>query len=240
MLYRRAFTLIELLVVIAIIAVLIGLLLPAVQKAREAALRIQCANNLHQIGIALTMYCDDHQGKFPESTHTTMAYRATWMYTLKPYIEGQGDRIERVRICPYDPRGDQRLAETEPTMISSSYVLNEYICVPGLNEGCNLRALNSTSQTITVFTGSDQLPLSVFSDHTHSRNWFKSPWNLVWQRVLNDIQPDRFGGNGALQSANRVVGAANYLFADGHVETIPALDIYQRCNNRDNFALPGI
>jgi len=104
---KRGFTLVELLVVISIIAILIGLLMPAVQRVRESASRIKCANNLRQIGLALHMY-NDTEKRLPPTRLSDL--HATWAVLILQYLE-QGNlyRQWNLPMTYYDQTAIARL-----------------------------------------------------------------------------------------------------------------------------------
>jgi len=125
---RRAFTMIELMIVIAIIAILISLLLPAIQASREVARRSQCANNLMQLGIAFGSYASTHTVLPPGVVEATgpirnlpAGYHHNWVVQILPYI-GQTNIYDRFnfRAGVYDPSNDTACEVTISTLLCPS------------------------------------------------------------------------------------------------------------------------
>ncbi len=135
---RIGFTLVELLVVIAIIGILVGLLLPAVQAAREAARRMQCSNNLKQIGLALHNYHDTHRS-FPQGNYFDFSpggnlnSQWAWSAMILPFIE-QGNMFNQLNV---GPSSFEAAANNPVTLALLKTPLPAFICPSDAEAGVN-------------------------------------------------------------------------------------------------------
>ena len=203
---RQGFTLVELLVVIAIISALIALLLPAVFAARAASQKTACANNLRQVGLAVSQYCDLYRGDFPRTTHDTES-KQSWIYTLGPFMEN----VDKVRLCPLDKRHDERLANKLTSYAMNAFVTNAQL--PGAI--VNRNELPSVTRTILAFELSDneEQEITSYDDHVESHRWFTNAnieSHSVYETISKDLAVERHGGG------------SHFLFADARVTFVPA------------------
>lgn len=206
---RDAFTLLELSVVAAILGVVVALAFPLVGNAGCAARQGKCLSNQRQIGMALGLYANDHEGEFPPTTHSTgsLHKERSWIFQLADYLED----VDAIRVCPADPpKRQQQILK----MGATSYVLNDLVFDDyAFNR---LLKIPYPSRTILLFILSENRAPSMTRDHIHGAEW------TSWAAALNDIEPDRHR-TGA-RAPDRMKGAANYLFADGHAENRSARD----------------
>jgi prepilin-type N-terminal cleavage/methylation domain-containing protein/prepilin-type processing-associated H-X9-DG protein len=194
--HAAAFTLIELLVVIAIIAILAGMLLPSLARAKEAGKRINCVSNLRQIGISANIYADENNGFYPPRPGGAITER--WPAALR-----DGYRNLKVLLCPSDPPDPVSGNSTnESDAAFRSYIFNGWndafgSTIADVKPGAMMRESGVSHPSETILFG-EKKPNS----------------NHYYMDLFEGTGNDGSELNHIRHSAGR---GSNYIFADGHV-----------------------
>lgn len=206
---KAGFTLIELLVVIAIIAILAGMLLPSLSRAKEAGRRVSCNNNLRQVMLSMAMYMDDYNGTVPTPSNTNR-----WTTLLQ-----SGYRSFKVLKCPSDIPTPYSLGMDEPNSTEAdkaprSYILNamdDFFHPSGVITGESTLVLRETgiyAPSDTVFFGEKESgEIGDSEEQWKSHGHFYMNESSRSREDINQLDETRHSGG----------AGSNYAFGDGSV-----------------------